>query len=85
MNEYNHSEIVREIAETIARLLYKKDTSDHTFKAKVTGSAGPKKYKILYSGNTYTASSSASYSEGDLVWVCAPCGTWDNLFIVTKS
>lgn len=85
MEAFNHSDVVQEMAKTLAKLLYRRDTSDHSFKAKITEKSGPKKYKILYSGNTYAVTSSADYQPGDFVWVCAPCNNWENLFIVCRT
>lgn len=83
-DNFNDIDAVREMARVIAELVYKKDTSDHSFKAKIVSVANSKKYEVLYSGNIYTVSSSTVCEVGDFVWVCAPCNNWNNLFVVCK-
>lgn len=85
MEDYNP--ILREIAKVYVAILKKLeevDHSDRTFKCKVTGKANDK-YQVLYCGKTYKVSSSIPCEADDLVWVCAPCNRWNELFIVCKT
>ena len=43
------------------------------------------KYKVLVNGATHVVSSSIECNVGDYVWVCAPCGNINNMFIVCKT
>ena len=43
------------------------------------------KYRVLVNGATHVVSSSIDCNVGDYVWVCAPCGNINNMFIVCKT
>ena len=58
---------------------------DRTFKAIVAGKVDDGKYKILYNGKEYTVSSSIVLQVNQIVYVCAPCNNWSDLFVVGVS
>lgn len=43
------------------------------------------KYKVLINGTTHTVSSSIECEKNDSVWVCAPQGNEQDMFIVCKT
>ena len=46
---------------------------------------GNGEYKVLVNGATHVVSSSIDCNVGDYVWVCAPCGNINNMFVVCKT
>lgn len=80
--------LIKEIAEAILTIqkngLDTKSFSDKTFTCKITEKSN-NNYKVLYCGNTYSVTSSESYTVGDYVRVCSPCNNWNDLFIVCRS
>lgn len=84
INNIDYSKTIKQMTESMVEAFGKKDQSDKTFTAKITVVYG-KKCKILYCGNTYTASSSISCSVGDMVRVCAPCNNWQDLYVIENK
>jgi len=84
MNNTDYSNAIKQMTQSLVEAFGKKDKSDKTFTAKVTVVYGTK-CKVLYSGNTYTVSSSIPCSVGDMVRVCAPCNNWQDLFVVENK
>lgn len=56
---------------------------DKTFRARILKKLDNGKYQIEYKGGKYTAKSSQSYNENDMVYVCAPMNKWEELFILS--
>lgn len=82
----DYMEIINNFTSTILKQVKKavdtKSYSDKTFRARITGPAGPGKYHVLYCGNPYTVSSAIPCEKEDTVRVCAPCNNWQDLFVV---
>lgn len=60
-----------------------KSSFDRTFRARIIKKLRDGKYQIEYKGGKYTARSSQSYNENDMVYVCAPMNKWEELFILS--
>jgi len=65
--------------------LIKQARFDRTFRAKVVSQVSDGKYTILYKKKEYIAKSDINLNIGDLVWLCAPCSNWDELYVQTST
>lgn len=70
---------------TFKSKIYKEAPFDKTYKGRVSSVVNNSKYKIMINNTAHTASSSTICEEGDYVWVCAPQGNMQNMFIVCKT
>ena len=85
--------ITKAILDNIRTALRDYANCDKTYKGKVAECIMSKrdtskktdKYKVLVNGVTYTVSSSIECNVDDYVWVCAPCGNINNMFVVCKT
>lgn len=73
------------ILSKMKQLAEQKVNCDKTITAKVTEVVAPGKCRILYSGNTYTVSTTIPVKPGDIVRVCAPCNNWKELYITENK
>ena len=81
----NYQEVIKSITTTIfsqIQSLIKEAHFDKTFRARILKKISDGKYQIEYKGGKYTAKSSQSYNENDIVYVCAPMNKWEELFIL---
>ena len=94
----NYQELINNLTQSILinikTALNNEYKCDKTYKAKIIEvvkvvrndkEIDTNKYKVLINGNTYTATSSIECKVDELVWVCAPCGNINNMFIVCKT
>lgn len=93
----NYQELINNLTQAILtnikNALNNEYKCDKTYKGKVTECIMSKrdtskktdKYKVLVNGATHVVSSSIDCNVGDYVWVCAPCGSINNMFIVCKT
>lgn len=82
----NYQEVIKSITTTIfsqIQSLIKEAPFDKTFRARILKKISDGKYQIEYKGGKYTAKSSQSYDENDIVYVCAPMNKWEELFILS--
>lgn len=82
----NYQEVIKSITITIfsqVQSLIKDAPFDKTFRARILKKISDDKYQIEYKGGKYTAKSSQSYNENDMVYVCAPMNKWEELFILS--
>lgn len=59
-----------------------KSSFDKTFRARIVKKLDSGRYQIEYKGAKYTAKSSQTLNENDMVYVCAPMNKWEELFIL---
>lgn len=81
----NYDEIIKNIASNLResfKSILSKAKFDKTFKAKVIENVKDNKYKVLYKGQEYTATSEADLTENQIVKVCAPQNNWNELFVI---
>lgn len=83
MNNYKKiQDFVNDMLDYIQKSI-NKSSFDRTFRARIVKKISDGKYQIEYKGGKYTAKSSQSYNENDMVYVCAPMNKWEELFILS--
>lgn len=83
MNNYKKiQDFVNDMLDYIQKSI-NKSSFDRTFRARIVKKISDGKYQIEWCGNKYTARSSQSYNENDIVYVCAPMNKWEELFILS--
>lgn len=83
MNNYKKiQDFVNDMLDYIQKSI-NKSSFDRTFRARILKKISDGKYQIEYKGGKYTAKSSQSYNENDMVYVCAPMNKWEELFILS--
>ena len=81
-NSKKTQDFVNDMLEYIQKSI-NKSSFDKTFRARIIKKLSDGKYQIEYKGGKYTAKSSQSYNENDMVYVCAPMNKWEELFILS--
>lgn len=82
----NYQEVIKKLSTLIfsnVQALIQNALFDKTFRARIIKKLSDGKYQIEYKGGKYTARSSQSYNENDMVYVCAPMNKWEELFILS--
>lgn len=81
----DYTPIIKGMADSMAAELGSRVKADQTFSGMVTQQVNSCEYKIRYRDSEVKAVSSIPCETGDYVWVCAPMGNWNELFIVGKK
>ena len=87
-DKVNLQEVYKKMAEDINYLFTRKADAlkyDKTFRGKVIRQESTSKYKVLHKNKEYPVKSDYKLSVGDLVWICAPCNNWDELYVKSSN
>ena len=70
---------------TFKSKIYKEGPFDRTYKGCVKDVLDNAKYKVIINNDEHIVTSSIECKKGNYVWVCAPLGNRQNMFIVCKT